>query len=109
MLPATLNYLAGMRIAEGNLDAAATLVDEADAITAATGNARSVVGRLVLAASRGDVGEASILRRHSSVRHAARGDGAVLTAGEGARAVLHNGLGHYEMALAAAQQAMRAG
>jgi DNA-binding CsgD family transcriptional regulator len=105
VLPATLNYLAGMRIAEGNLDAAATLLDEADAITAATGNARTVVGRLMLAACRGDVGEASILIEVLEREAPARGDGAVLTAGEAARALLHNGLGHYEKALAAAQQA----
>ena len=41
VLPAALTSLAGMRIAEGNLDAAATLLDEADAIIAATGNART--------------------------------------------------------------------
>ena len=105
VLPATLNYLAGLWIAEGNLDAAATLLDEAEAITAATGNVRSVVGRLVLAAWRGDVGEASMLVEALEREAPARGDGAVLTAGEGARAVLHNGLGQYEMALAAAQQA----
>ena len=105
VLPATLNYLAGMRIAEGNLDAAATLLDEAEAITAATGNARSVVGRLLLAGCRGDVGQASMLIEALEREAPARGDGAVLTAGEVARALLHNGLGHYEMALAAAQQA----
>lgn len=105
VLPATLNYLAGLRIAEGNLDAAATLLDEAEAITAATGNARSVVGRLMLAACRGDVAQASILIEALEREAPARGDGAVLTAGEAARALLHNGLGHYEMALAAAQQA----
>ena len=66
VLPATLNYLAGLRIAEGNLDAAATLLDEADAITAATGNARTVVGRLVLAACRGD--EAAGVDPHRGTR-----------------------------------------
>ena len=105
VLPATLNYLAGMRIAEGNLDAAAALLDEAEAITAATGNARSVVGRLMLAGCRGDVGQASMLIEALEREAPARGDGAVLTAGEAARALLHNGLGQYEMALAAAQQA----
>ena len=63
VLPVAATFLAGMRIAEGNLDAAATLLDEADAIVAATGNTRRVVGRLVLAASRGDEAQASILER----------------------------------------------
>jgi DNA-binding CsgD family transcriptional regulator len=104
-LPATLNYLAGMRVAEGNLDAAATLLDEADAITAATGNARTVVGRFVLAGWRGDEAHVSMLNEALEREATARGDGAVLTAGEYAHALLHNGLGHYEKALAAAQQA----
>jgi DNA-binding CsgD family transcriptional regulator len=105
VLPATLNYLTGLRIAEGDLGAAATLLDEADAIAAATGNARSVVARLTLAACRGDEAQASILIEALEREAPARGDGAVLTAGEVARALLHNGLGHYEKALAAAQQA----
>jgi DNA-binding CsgD family transcriptional regulator len=105
VLPATLNYLTGLRIAEGNLDAAATLLDEADAIAAATGNARTIVARLTLAACRGDEAEASILIEALEREAPVRGDGAVLTAGEAARALLHNSLGNYEKALAAAQQA----
>ena len=105
VLPATLTSLAGMRSAEGNLDAAATLLDEADAIIAATGNTRSFVGRLMLAACRGDEFQASILIEALERDANARGDGATLSVGDYARALLHNGLGHYEMALAAAQQA----
>ena len=105
VLPATLTSLAGMRSAEGNLDAAATLLDEADAIIAATGNARSFVGRLMLAGCRGDEFQASILIEALERDANARGDGATLSVGDYARALLHNGLGHYEMALAAAQQA----
>ena len=105
VLPATLTSLAGMRSAEGNLDAAATLLDEADAIIAATGNARSFVGRLLLAGCRGDEFQASILIEALERDANARGDGATLSVGDYARALLHNGLGHYEMALAAAQQA----
>ena len=105
VLPATLTSLAGMRSAEGNLDAAATLLDEADAIIAATGNARSFVGRLLLAGCRGDASQASILIEALERDANARGDGATLSVGDYARALLHNGLGHYETALAAAQQA----
>jgi DNA-binding CsgD family transcriptional regulator len=105
VLPATLTSLAGMRSAEGNLDAAATLLDEADAIIAATGTARSFVGRLLLAGCRGDEFQASILIEALERDANARGDGATLSVGDYARALLHNGLGHYEMALAAAQQA----
>ena len=105
VLPATLTSLAGMRSAEGNLDAAATLLDEADAIIVATGNARSFVGRLLLAGCRGHASQASILIEALERDANARGDGATLSVGDYARALLHNGLGHYEMALAAAQQA----
>jgi len=105
VLPAALNSLATMRIAEGNLDGAATVLDEADAITAATGNVRTVAGRLLLAACRGDEAQASILIEAIEREAPARGDGVMLTAGEYARALLHNGLGQYEAALAAAQQA----
>ena len=105
VLPVSLNYLAGMRIEEGNLDAAATLLDEADAIIAATGNARTVVGKLVLAACRGDEARASLLGEAVERDATVRGDGAALTVREYASSLLHNGLGHYETALAAAQQA----
>ncbi len=105
VLPATLNYLTGLRIAEGKLAAAAALLDEADAIAAATGNAPTVVARLALAACRGDEAQASILIEALEREAPARGDGAVLTAGEASRALLQNSLGHYEKALAAAQQA----
>jgi DNA-binding CsgD family transcriptional regulator len=105
VLPITLNYLATMRIFEGNLDAAARLLDEADAITTATGNTRISAGRLLLAACRGDEAQVSMLNEAIERDAAARGDGGVLTFGEYARALLNNGLGHYEHALAAAQHA----
>jgi DNA-binding CsgD family transcriptional regulator len=103
MLPITLGYLAGMRIQEGDLAGANGLLREADAITAVTGNP-AVVARLMLAAWRGD--EASLTTAATLESEAeARGDGLMLTVCEYARAVLHNGLGHYEAALASAQQA----
>ena len=49
VLPLALNYLATMRTFEGDLQAAAALLDEADAIADATGTAPIVFGRLLLA------------------------------------------------------------
>ena len=105
VLPLALNYLATMRIYEGKLEAAAALIDEADAIADATGTAPIVFGRLQLAAFLGDEAQASALIEASEPAAIARGEGVVLTFGEHARAVLHNGLGHYQAALDSAQSA----
>ena len=105
VLPLALNYLAQLRIFEGELDAAETLLDEADAIADATGTTRIVIAALLLAGCRGDEARASALIEASGAEAIARGEGVILTFGEHARAVLHNGLGDYEAALAPAQSA----
>jgi DNA-binding CsgD family transcriptional regulator len=105
VLPLALNYLAVMRIFDGNLEAAAALVDEADAIADATGTAPIVFGRLQLAGFRGDQAQTSALIEASEPAAIARGEGVILTFGEHTRAVLHNGLGHYQAALDPAQSA----
>jgi DNA-binding CsgD family transcriptional regulator len=105
VLPLALNYLAQMRIFGGDLDAAAALLEEADVIADATGTAPMVFGRLLLAGYRGDEAQASALIEASEPTAIARGEGVVLTFGELARAVLHNGLGHYQEALGPAQSA----
>jgi DNA-binding CsgD family transcriptional regulator/tetratricopeptide (TPR) repeat protein len=105
VLPLALNYLAQLRIFEGELDAAETLLDEADAITEATGATTIVIATLLLAGCRGDEARASALIEASETEAIARGEGVILTFGEHARAVLHNGLGQYEAALAPAQSA----
>jgi len=105
VLPLALNYLATMRVFEGNLDTAAALLNEADAIADATGTAPIVFGRLLLAGFGGEEAQASALIEASEPTATARREGVVLTVGELARAVLHNGLGHYQAALDAAQSA----
>jgi DNA-binding CsgD family transcriptional regulator len=105
VLPLVLNYLAHRRCFEGSLDAAAALLDEADAIAAATGVAPVVFGRLSLAGVRGIEAEALALFDASESTAIARGEGVVLTFSERARAVLYNGLGRYEAALAPAESA----
>jgi DNA-binding CsgD family transcriptional regulator len=105
VLPLAVNYLAVMRIYEGNLDAAAALLDESEAIADATGTAPLALGRLLLAGFRGDEAQAPVLTRTSEPAAIARGEGVVLTIGEHTRAVLYNGLGHYQAALDPAQSA----
>jgi DNA-binding CsgD family transcriptional regulator len=105
VLPLALNYLALLRIFEGELDVAETLLDEAAAIAEATGTAPIVIAPSLLAGCRGDEARASARIEASEAEAHARGEGVILTLGEHARAVLHNGLGHYEAALAHAQSA----
>jgi DNA-binding CsgD family transcriptional regulator len=105
VLPLALNYYAVRRVFEGELDAAAALLAEADAIADATGNEPIVIGRLLLAGCRGDKTRALPLFDASETAAIARGEGVVLTFSEHARAVLHNGLGHYEAAFGPAQSA----
>jgi DNA-binding CsgD family transcriptional regulator len=105
VLPLALNYLATLRIFEGDLDTGAALLGEAEAIADATGAAPIVFGRLQLTAFRGDEAQASVLIEASEPAAIARGEGVVLTFAEHGRAVLHNGLGHYQAALDPAQSA----
>jgi DNA-binding CsgD family transcriptional regulator len=105
VLPLALNYLATLRIFEGDFDAAEALLQECDAIADATGAPRFVFGRLSLAGFRGDEPAVSRLAGAGEAAAIARGEGVVLTFSEHARAVLYNGLGRYEVALAAAESA----
>jgi DNA-binding CsgD family transcriptional regulator len=105
VLPLALHNLANVHTFDGNLEAAAALLNEADAIADATGTAPLVLGKLPLTGFRGDEEQASALIEASESAAITRGEGVVLTFGEYARAVLHNGLGHYQAALDAAQSA----
>jgi DNA-binding NarL/FixJ family response regulator len=101
ILPIALNYVAAHHIFAGEFAAAATLIEEADVITAATGNAPMVDFSLLLAGWRG---QASGQFDAGAKDAAARGEGLAMAGVEFATAVLHNGLGHYDTALAAAQR-----
>lgn len=104
-LPVALVYLAGAQLHAGDLTSASTLVAEADAITAATRYAPVTYASLVLMAWRGD--EALALDRMAIIVKdaTARGEGTVLALAGHATAVLYNGLGRYDAALAGAQRA----
>ena len=106
MLPVALIHLAHVRCLEGDLDGAGDLLDEADEIANATGTEPYLIGRLWLAGYRGIEAEALVLFEAAERDANARGgEGIVLTFSEHARAVLYNGLGRYEAALAPAQSA----
>jgi DNA-binding CsgD family transcriptional regulator len=105
VLQIALIHVSQLCVFEGKLNAAAMLTEETDSIIEATGSRRINVPKLMLAACRGDEGRASALIDEVERDATARGQGLVLTFGEHARAVLHNGLGQYEAALDHAQRA----
>ncbi|RUP04426.1 MAG: helix-turn-helix transcriptional regulator [Mycobacterium sp.] len=105
VLPLALVYRAGVHVQAGEFAAATALIEEADAITTATGYAPVKYHSVLLAALRGI--ESDALSLIESARHdgTARGEGRVVGLTNFAVAVLYNGLGRYEEALAAARQA----
>ncbi len=104
-LPAALLEGAAVRLAAGEPARAAAMVREAEDAARATGNPVGPYGALMLAAWGGREAEANQLITAVTPDMAARGEGQWLTAAAWATAVLQNGLGHYEQALAAAEQA----
>ncbi|BBZ03958.1 transcriptional regulator [Mycolicibacterium chitae] len=104
-LPPALAYHAGVHVLAGELSTAATLLEEADAITAATGYTPVRYHSLTIAAWRGDAAEALGLIAGATADAAARGEGRLLGLTGYASAVLYNGLGRYEEAFDCAREA----
>jgi DNA-binding CsgD family transcriptional regulator/tetratricopeptide (TPR) repeat protein len=104
VLPNALVVHAGIHISGGDFATAEALNEEARAVSDAVGNRGVPYVRLVLDGYRGEQTETLI--DPGSRDAAACGDGRVLAAGDYATAVLCNGRGHYEDALAAAQRAV---
>ncbi len=105
LLPIALIERFGVQLFVGDLDAAASLVAEAEAVVEATGSQLAPQGAIALAAWRGHEAEAAALIQANRQEVERRGEGLWLIATEWASAVLFNGLGRYEDALAAAEQA----
>lgn len=104
-LPVALMYLAGVHLHTGDFVTASAQIDEAEAITTATGYAPVSYASLVLVAWRGNEAAAREVI-DAGVRDAtARGEGMVLAVTGYATAVLYNGLGRYERAMRAALEA----
>jgi len=105
VLPTALAHVAQLQIFVGAFDAAATLVDEADAIAEVTDSA-CIAGSLkfLLAAYQDEVGALSLIE--TGLRAAAASFGSAPRAFlDYANAILHNGLGCYDVAMRSAQSA----
>ena len=96
VLPLALTYRAGVHVHAGEFAAAAALIEEADALTQATGNAPLSYTSLVLVAWRGQPAAALELIRAAIESARTSGEGRALGLAEYATAVLFNGLGRYE-------------
>jgi DNA-binding CsgD family transcriptional regulator len=104
-MPIALNMRAFPHLFAGEFAAAASLITQLESVTEATGSSLAPYASLLLAALRGRETEAARLIE-AGLKEAERGgQGAWLTWAQWATAVLHNSLGRYEQALAAAEQA----
>jgi DNA-binding CsgD family transcriptional regulator len=108
-LPFALDYLAEIHIQAGELSRAAALVMERERMDPGVREATLPYIRLLLAAWRGDKATAADLTEVLARGATDWGEGAALTYADYATAVLHNGLGNYATAAAAASRASAAG
>jgi DNA-binding CsgD family transcriptional regulator len=104
LLPVTLVYQSGVHLFGGEFAAASALIEEADAISVATGNAHLVYGGILLVAWRGVEAEAMELINVGLENAAARSEGTVVALASYAAAILNNGLGRYQAAMEAAKR-----
>jgi DNA-binding CsgD family transcriptional regulator len=104
-LPILLSPMAMDAVWSGELEAGASLIAEADAVRAATGSRHVPFAAAMLAAFRGREAEAAPLIQATLEQAAAGGQGGTVPGAHWVAAVLYNGLGRYEEALAAARQA----
>src|SRR6201985_3968872 len=104
LLPNALNYLAAFNVHSGAFGTAATLTDEVDSITQATGIPPLRYSAAMLAAARGDEAQLRALLDRGTQNAAERGEGSALGGAGWFTAFLYNGNGHYSEALAAARQ-----
>jgi DNA-binding CsgD family transcriptional regulator len=104
-LPTALGTRAGVHLFAGEFAEAASLAAEVALVTEAIGSSVAPFGALGLAAFRGrpDAAVELLEAVNADQQHPAEGIGLIFV--EWATAVLWNGLGRYEQALAAAQQA----
>jgi DNA-binding CsgD family transcriptional regulator len=107
-LPLALSSRVGVHLFAGETKEATALVEESDALARAMGDGIAPrYGSLGLAAYRGHEDEFMSLVRVATDDFLARGEGLGLTAANWLTAMLNNGLGRYDEALAAAEEAVR--
>jgi ATP/maltotriose-dependent transcriptional regulator MalT len=105
-MPLALSTRAMVLLFAGDLSAAASLVEEQEAITGATGSQLAPYSAMCLAAMRGQRTAAEHLIEVTNRDALAKGEGISIAVAEWTRALLHNGQGEYREATAAAQQAL---
>ncbi len=105
VLPLALSSQIGVHIFGGELDAAVALVDEVRAVTETTGSNIALYDELGVAGWSGQAAETAKLIETCIPEFHRRGEGMGLTIAYWVDAVLHNGLGRYEVARVAAEQA----
>jgi DNA-binding CsgD family transcriptional regulator len=108
VLPYALDYLAGHHVHAGELSLAAELLTEAEGLAPGARARTLPYVPLLLAAWRGQASETAQLAEAMTREATARGEGCAITAAEYATAVLHNGLGQYDLAFDAADDASAA-
>ncbi|HKG65646.1 MAG TPA: LuxR C-terminal-related transcriptional regulator, partial [Solirubrobacteraceae bacterium] len=101
LLPVALVYRSGAQVFAGELDAASVLIQEADEIAVATGNAGFRFAGVLVAAWRGVEAEAMQLINAGLGNGA---EGTVPALAGYATAILNNGLGRYDAALEGARR-----
>jgi DNA-binding CsgD family transcriptional regulator len=105
VLAVSANVTAQAVVLGGDFGRAAALIAEADSVTDATGTRVAPYGALVLAGLQGRPAEASGLIDATIDECTAGGQGTAVQYARWARSVLLNGLGRYEEAMVAAQEA----
>jgi DNA-binding CsgD family transcriptional regulator len=105
LLPNALNYLAALDVHSGAFVHAAALIEEVRAITQATGLPPLGFAGAVLVSARGDEVQWQAMADTLLPNAIARGEGSALGGYLSRAALLHNGHGRYDEALAAARQA----
>jgi DNA-binding CsgD family transcriptional regulator len=105
VLPVILDTRVGVTVFSGALAKADAILEEIATINDATDNHVAPYGELALAAFRGREEPATRLITARMDDFLARGEGLGVTLAHWATAALHNGLAHYERALAAAEDA----
>jgi DNA-binding CsgD family transcriptional regulator len=105
-LPLALSTRAMLLMFVGDLATAGALIDEQHAVTEATGSNLAPYAAMRLSALRGQQFETESVVAQTISEAPSRGEGISIACAEWTRAVLHNGLGNFEQAMAAAEAAL---
>jgi DNA-binding CsgD family transcriptional regulator len=105
-LPLALSTRAMLLMFVGDLATASALIDEQHTVTEATGSNLAPYAAMRLTAMRGEVAETESVVEQTIAEAPSRGEGISIACAEWTRAVLHNGLGNFAEATAAAEAAL---